>query len=512
MAGARGGAGFPVSASLQSSSARMMLIGWNQHVRGERIMNVNREARDEDYLPPQPPVKGVVSARISPSGGLDVLSRNEVAMLRDVSASGLHGLLRRCALAVLTSGSESDDPRSTLERYPDFDIQVLQQDRGIKLELRRAPAQAFVDGQIIRGINELLVAVVRDIVYASSSLAAGAFDLADSVGITHAVFEILRNARILRPHVDPNLVVCWGGHSIARAEYDYTKQVGYQLGLRGLDICTGCGPGAMKGPMKGATIAHAKQRRRHNRYIGITEPGIIAAESPNPIVNHLVIMPDIEKRLEAFVRIGHGIIVFPGGVGTAEEIFYLLGLLLHPDNAVQTLPLILTGPRESATYFEQIDRFLRMALGDGIARHYHIIINDPQAVARAMSKGVDRVREQRLDNKDAFFFNWALNVPFAYQQPFQPTHEAMAALSLHRDRPAHELAADLRRAFSGIVAGNVKEEGLRTIETGGPYAISGEPAIMQALDAMLQAFVAQHRMKLPGGKGYQPCYRITTDG
>jgi hypothetical protein len=38
-----------------------------------------------------------------------------------------------------------------------------------------------------------------------------------------------------------------------------------------------------------------------------------------------VIMPDIEKRLEAFVRLGHGIIVFPGGVGTAEEILYLLG-------------------------------------------------------------------------------------------------------------------------------------------------------------------------------------------
>ncbi|TGQ96232.1 LOG family protein, partial [Mesorhizobium sp. M4B.F.Ca.ET.203.01.1.1] len=108
-----------------------------------------------------------------------------------------------------------------------------------------------------------------------------------------------------------------------RDEYLYTKQVGYELGLRGLDICTGFGPGAMKGPMKGATIAHAKQRRTVTRYIGLTEPGIIAAESPNPIVNHLVIMPDIEKRLEAFVRIGHGIIVFAGGVGTAEEILYL---------------------------------------------------------------------------------------------------------------------------------------------------------------------------------------------
>ena len=49
-------------------------------------------------------------------------------------------------------------------------------------------------------------------------------------------------------------MVCWGGHSIGREEYDYTKQVGYEMGLRDLDICTGCGPGAMKGPMKGATM------------------------------------------------------------------------------------------------------------------------------------------------------------------------------------------------------------------------------------------------------------------
>lgn len=58
----------------------------------------------------------------------------------------------------------------------------------------------------------------------------------------------------------------------------------------------------MKGPMKGATISHAKQRLTGGRYLGLTEPGIIAAEAPNPIVNELVILPDIEKRLEAFVR------------------------------------------------------------------------------------------------------------------------------------------------------------------------------------------------------------------
>ena len=451
-----------------------------------------------------------VSARISPVGGLDVLSRNEVARLRGASDSGLHALLRRCALAVLTSGSVTDDPRAILEQYPDFDIQVLQQDRGIKIELSNAPAQAFVDGQIIRGINELLVAVVRDIVYVATQLEQIGFDLSGSAGLTQGVFEILRNARILKPNIDPNLVVCWGGHSIAREEYDYTKLVGYQLGLRGLDICTGCGPGAMKGPMKGATIAHAKQRRRNNRYIGITEPGIIAAESPNPIVNHLVIMPDIEKRLEAFVRMGHGIIVFPGGVGTAEEILYLLGILLHPDNAGTPFPLIFTGPKQSAAYFEQIDQFLRLALGNDVAQHYQIIVDDPAAVARTMVKGIDKVRHNRLDTKDAFFFNWALQIPLAFQTPFQPTHEAMRALQIRHDRPQHELAADLRRAFSGIVAGNVKEEGVRAIEKFGPFDIDGDPDIMRALDKLLQAFVQQHRMKLPGGAAYVPCYRVRT--
>jgi predicted Rossmann-fold nucleotide-binding protein len=476
--------------------------GRRRHFQGD-----SKTMNDSHASLPRP---DTVSARITPVGGLDILSRNEVARLRDASGSGLHTLLRRCALAVLNSGSMSDDPRGVAVQYPDFEIQVLQQDRGIKIELKHAPAQAFVDGQLIRGINELLVAVMRDIVYVSGKIEQGGFDPAESSDLTHTVFEILRNARILRPHVDPNLVVCWGGHSISREEYDYTKQVGYQLGLRGLDICTGCGPGAMKGPMKGATIAHAKQRRVDNRYIGITEPGIIAAESPNPIVNNLVIMPDIEKRLEGFVRIGHGIIVFPGGVGTCEEILYLLGILLHPDNAGIPFPLIFTGPEESAPYFEQIDRFLRLALGDEVASYYQIIVNDPTAVAHAMTAGIDKVRKYRLVNQDAFFFNWALKIPFDFQQPFNPSHEAMAALSLHHGRPREELAADLRRAFSGIVAGNVKEEGMHIIDKQGPFVIDGDPDIMRALDQLLQAFIAQQRMKLPGGSAYVPCYRIKT--
>ncbi|MDO5610331.1 MAG: nucleotide 5'-monophosphate nucleosidase PpnN [Pseudomonadota bacterium] len=449
-----------------------------------------------------------VSASIYPRGGLDVLSREEVARLKDASSGGMHELLRRCALAVLTTGSTSDDPTAARELYPDFDIQVTQQDRGIRIDLHHAPAMAFVDGRIIRGVAELLFATVRDLAYAAIEMVPECVDGLDSgTEITDAVFRILRNARVLYP-TDPNLVVCWGGHSIGRDEYLYTKEVGYELGLRGIDICTGCGPGAMKGPMKGATIAHAKQRQRRSRYIGITEPGIIAAESPNPIVNNLVIMPDIEKRLEAFVRMAHGIIVFPGGVGTAEEILYLLGILLREENQDIEFPLVFTGPVSAAPYFEQIDKFIRLTLGEAATGRYRIITGDPVEVAKHMAAGIARVREQRVAEKDSFFFNWGLHIPLAYQQPFDPTHEAMAGLDLHHGRKPHELAADLRRAFSGIVAGNVKEPGVRRIEEHGPFEIHGAPDMMESLDALLRAFVEQRRMKISGE--YKPVYRIVT--
>jgi len=450
----------------------------------------------------------VVDTQISPEGRMDVLSRAEVHQLRDTSQGGLYRLFRNCSLAVLNCDSRIDDGKQLLERHPDFSISVIQRERGIKLEVRNAPGSAFVDGKMIKGIQEHLFAVLRDVIYANAEIKRNPkFDLSTSAGLTDSVFHILRNANLLQPMISPNLAVCWGGHSISDNEYRYTKEVGYQLGLRAMDICTGCGPGAMKGPMKGATIGHAKQRLPGGRYIGISEPGIIAAEAPNPIVNDLVILPDIEKRLEAFVRLGHGIVVFPGGAGTAEEILYILGILLHPDNAQIPFPLIFTGPASAADYFVQIDRFVADTLGEEARRHYKIIINDPVQVAREMEAGIKHVRAFRKERGDAYYFNWLLKIDHEFQRPFVPTHDAMRGLKLHREQGAHVLAANLRRAFSGVVAGNVKEQGIRAIEQYGPFELHGERAIMKSMDALLRSFVEQERMKLPGS-AYTPCYRI----
>ena len=453
----------------------------------------------------------VVDAQASPTGHLEVLSRTEAAKLLDQGHGGLHELYRNCSLAVLNCGNEIDDGKELLERYRSFDIRIIQRERGIKLDIRGAPASAFVDGKMIKGIQDHLFAVLRDVIYVSDELSGNPrFDFATPDGVTDAVFHILRNAGILQPMTHPNVAVCWGGHSISREEYEYTKLVGYQMGLRGLDICTGCGPGAMKGPMKGAAIAHAKQRVGGGRYLGFTEPGIVAAEAPNPIVNELVIFPDVEKRLEAFVRTGHGFVVFPGGVGTAEEILYVIGIMLHPDNAEMPFPLVFTGPKSAEDYFRRIDKFVGETLGTEAQRCYKIIIDDPVHVAREIQNGIKLVRGFRKEKQDAYYFNWLLKIEHEFQRPFNPSHEKMRNLKLHKNQPRHSLAANLRRAFSGVVAGNVKDEGIRAIEKHGCFEIHGDPTIMGPMDDLLASFVAQRRMKL-SGKKYNPCYRILTE-
>ncbi len=448
--------------------------------------------------------------QLNPLGAMDLLSQLEVDQLKQHAHSETFKLFRNCCLAVLNVGSHTDSSAEIYDQFQDFAVNLLARERGIKIELFNPPASAFVDGELIRGIHEHLFAVLRDILFYHTRLGADGnkLDQCDSDHITHTVFDILRNAQVIAPGTTPNMIVCWGGHSINEVEYKYTKEVGYQLGLRGLDICTGCGPGAMKGPMKGATIGHAKQRNSQGRYLGLTEPSIIAAEPPNPIVNELVILPDIEKRLEAFVRTAHGIIIFPGGAGTAEELLYLLGIMLHQDNRQQVLPVILTGPKQSEAYFTELQRFIEKTIGPEALKLFEVIIDDPAAVAQRLKQGCSEVRQYRKSVGDAYHFNWTLKIDEDFQHPFAPTHANMAGLDLHLDQDKARLAANLRRAFSGIVAGNVKDEGIRAIAQHGPFILSGEPALMELMDQLLEAFVAQGRMKLPGSK-YVPCYQIS---
>ena len=448
----------------------------------------------------------VERAYIRPSKSLQLLSRQEIDLLME-STKSTYQLFRRCVLAILNSNPHSDDAAALLELYSDFKIRLVVQSRGIRLDLYNAPANAFVDGVMIQGLKDQVFSSLRDIVFFKGFSQLVLPSTLSSEQVTDQVFLILRNANIVRSSLRPNLAVCWGGHSISRNEYDYTKEVGYQLGLRGINIATGSGPGAMKGPMKGAAVGHAKQQIKQGRYIGITEPGIIAAESPNMLVNELVILPDIEKRLEAFVRLAHVLIVFPGGVGTAEEVLYILSIKMQPENKNVILPLYFAAAEDNAKYFEELDQFLVACLGEQVRKYYTVHLGDAKSLAQKIKQDMILVKQYRNGHSDAYSYNWQLHIPEGLQHEFDPTHENMSSLALHYHSDVATLAIQLRSAFSGIVAGNVKPWAVDAVKEHGPFQLNADKKIAGHLNHLLQSFVEQKRMSLMSSD-YKPCFEV----
>ena len=428
-----------------------------------------------------------------PSGMMALLTQSEANSISLSSRGKLYELYRNCSLAVLNSGNLTDNSKELLENFESFEINVLRNERGLKIELINPPESAIVDGHIVKTLRNHLYAVLRDLVQIQiyrDTIEDTVKKRYGSEGeyITNKIFMLLRNAQVMEPGTKPNLAVCWGGHSICRCEYDYAYEVGIELGLRKIDICTGCGPGAS----------------HRCRLIGLTEPSIIAAEPPNSMVSDLVILPDIEKRLEAFVRLGHVLIVFPGGPGTAEELLYILSIKLMEENRRTVLPLILTGNEESRPYFEALESFLIKCFGEDITRMYKLIINDPKAVAIEVKKHLDTVYDHRT------IIHWALTIPEELQHPIEVNHASMAALNLHRDQEPWKLAANLRAAFSGIVTGNVKEQGIKMVAKDGPFTLHGDPDILESMETLLNDYIKQKRLLL-SEREYKPCYILKKD-
>ena len=155
-----------------------------------------------------------------------------------------------------------------------------------------------------------------------------------------------------------------------------------------------------------------------------------------------------------------------------------------------------------------MDKFIGLTLGKEAQNLYEIIIDDPIKVSQSMQKAIKNVTKNRQKLDDAYYYNWSLHIDEKFQHSFNPTHENMNKLNLTRNQPVAEFASDLRRAFSGIVAGNVKPAGIQAIKDHGTYKLTGEPEIMQALDKLLTSFKDQKRMKISGE--YIPCYELTT--
>ena len=130
-------------------------------------------------------------SHISPVGSMALLSQLEVNQLKLSASSEIYQLFRSCSLAVLNSGSHTDSSEAILQKYQDFDINVLHQERGVILELLNPPEHAYIDGQLIKGMQEHLFSVLRDLLYVKTHLETLNAEQLESDKITSFIFSIL---------------------------------------------------------------------------------------------------------------------------------------------------------------------------------------------------------------------------------------------------------------------------------------------------------------------------------
>ena len=103
-----------------------------------------------------------------PSGAMALLTQLEADRISLKSQGELYDLYRNCSLAVLNSGNLTDNSKELLENYKNFEIDVVRNERGLKLELINPPDSAIVDGQVIKTLQKHLYSVLRDIVQVNS--------------------------------------------------------------------------------------------------------------------------------------------------------------------------------------------------------------------------------------------------------------------------------------------------------------------------------------------------------
>jgi len=115
--------------------------------------------------------------------------------------------------------------------------------------------------------------------------------------------------------------------------YDLARQVGQGLAQAGYAVITGGGPGVMEAANRGA-----KQGGGLSVGLGIEIP---AEQGMNPYVDLGVDFRYFFARKVMFVKYANGFVVFPGGMGTLDELFE--ALTLAQTAKISGFPVVLMG-------------------------------------------------------------------------------------------------------------------------------------------------------------------------
>lgn len=115
--------------------------------------------------------------------------------------------------------------------------------------------------------------------------------------------------------------------------FDLTKQIAADLGRRGFSILTGGGPGLMDAANRGA------------RGVGATSVGLeLVSPWPRHSTQHLdrlFVFKDLQARKSAFIRVSRAFVLLPGGLGSMDELFSIVGAIYS--GQISKRPVILVG-------------------------------------------------------------------------------------------------------------------------------------------------------------------------
>src|ERR1700755_2379405 len=156
----------------------------------------------------------------------------------------------------------------------------------------------------------------------------------------YQLWETINDLDQIQPEVVEHYrVSIFGSSRIRRGDpiYEEVKKLSFDLASMGIDIVTGGGPGLMVAANSRAHEVHAESYPR-SFCLAIHLP---SEESANPFVDKVFRHRTFFSRLHHFVRLSSAFIVFPGGIGTALELFMVWQLLQVKH--MREHPLILVG-------------------------------------------------------------------------------------------------------------------------------------------------------------------------
>lgn len=210
--------------------------------------------------------------------------------------------------------------------------------------------------------------------------------------ITNALkiaWQLIKSAHFIRKVRMPAVTIWGGTHAPVHSAYaELASAFAQKLVAHDISVLTGGGPGIMEAANCGAT-----QEKKDESYLSSLGIGVsfIDKEYTNPCVP--VIQVDyFFLRKWLLIRYSLAFIVFPGGVGTVDELFELLNFMKY--GKVPKLPVILIG---TEYWKPMIEWFHTRALVHGFVNQYQIdlftVTDDIEEAFALVQESCDLYRE-----------------------------------------------------------------------------------------------------------------------